>query len=845
MPCWSRSRIRPSASYHQWLTPATYAAQFGMSAADLESAQAWLQAQGFTIVSVAQSRNAIQFSGTVAQVNAAFHTEMHQYQINGVTRLANSTVLTLPAALAGAVAGIRNVAQFRPHPMHTAVHKAAASPEFTSSLSGDHYLAPSDITTIYDIKALYNAGYTGTGESLAITGESAIATTDLDAFRTASGLAIKEPTQILVPGTGKSTVSSEDEVESDIDLEWSGAIAENATIYFVYAGASGSVFDAMQYAIDNDTAPIISISYGECEADAGSDPKTLEPLFKQANAQGQTVLASSGDEGATGCDYSTNASQVITSAQYGLAVSYPASSAYVTAMGGSQLNEGSGSYWNTTNDSGGGSALSYIPETAWNDTTASIAAGGGLSGTGGGKSILFGKPSWQVATNVPNDSFRDVPDISLDAAVYHDSLLYCNAGSCTNGFRDAGNYLTAGGGTSFDAPIFAGVLALIHQKTSSTGSGNINPTLYSLYGTAASAFHDITTGNNEEPCTSGSTDCPTGTTEIGYSAGPGYDLVTGLGSIDAYNLATVFPTSTVTTGSLISTTTTLASSPTSPTTGTTVTFTATVSAASGTVTPAGTVQFAVNGTNVGSAVTLSSGAASYATSFATTGTDTITATYSGDATYATSTSSLAVTVVSSSSSSGTFTLAATNVSVAAGATGTSTLTVTPVSGYKGTVDLTYSTPSTFTGCLAASNAAPTVSTATTVTITAYTSSTNCVSTATRHILAKSASTAAANTGSDGPLRRSREYPVEAALVLAGLGLLGRKRKAWPLTVVLVLGGLGTLTVLSGCGSKSTSTTSTNTSTATAAAGTYTITLIGTDSSNSSLTASTTFSLVVQ
>jgi subtilase family serine protease len=824
-----------SPLYHKWLTPAQFGAQFGMSSNDIATAEAWLQAQGFTVLDVANGRNAIHFSGTVAQVDSAFHTEMHRYLVNGTTHLANSTELTLPSGLAGAVAGVHGIAQFRPHPLHTAVRHFsadAAKPQLTSS-SGNNYLAPSDTATIYDIKALYNAGYTGTGASLAIVGQSAIQTSDIDTFRSASNLPAKDPVLTLVPGTGVSTLeeTSGDEDESDIDLEWSGAIAQNATVNFVYVGNSTSagVFDALAYAIDQDLAPIVSISYGECEPEAGSDPATLEPIFMQANAQGQTLVASAGDSGATGCDNG------VTSATLGLAVSYPASSAYFTAMGGTEYNEGSASYWNSTNDAGGGSAIFYIPEEAWNETAASNALNppNGLSSGGGGKSILFGKPTWQVATNVPADGVRDVPDISLDAASIHDGYIFCSNGSCTGAFTHA----SVAGGTSFDAPIFSGILALINEKNNSTGAGNINGALYSLYSTAPTAFHDISVGNNEQPCSSGSIDCPAGTTEIGYATGAGYDLATGLGSIDAYNLAQVFPASVSTgSGSPIATATTLTASNPTPIAGQGVSFTAGVSAESGTVAPTGTVNFVVDG---GAAITatLSNGTATLPSTTFAAGTHTVVATYVGDSTYATSSSTLTITVAAAAT--GSFSMTATNVTVASGSAADTTVTITGTGGYTGEIGFQYSvSPTSFTGCLFANETGVGTNGVVATQIEVDTLASDCTSSGVRHnmlkrITPKTGSVASAATPAK-PVGSTPEYPIAAAAVLAGLALLGRKRKAWPVAVLLVIGGLGTL---SGCGGSS------GTPITTSPSSTYTITLTGTDTNN--LSTSTTFTVTVQ
>ena len=437
-----------------------------------------------------------------------------------------------------------------PSPRNTGVRKIPTSPEFTSSISGNHYLVPEDFATIYDMTALYRAGFDGTGEKIAVVGDSDITMSNIEAFRSLSGLPVNDPTKVLVPNSGTATVpSTGEQVEAYLDLEWSGAVAKNASIVYVYVGNNPnySVWDALQYAIDNNVAPVITTSFGYCEAGLGqTNVMAIQGWAQQANSQGQTVSAASGDAGAADCDGSQ-----VQSATQGLAVDVPAAIPEVTGVGGSEFTGDASStstttYWNGTNDSFYGSALSYIPEEVWNDTSESIANQGGLAAGGGGASIYFSKPRWQTGTGVPNDGHRDVPDVSLNASPFHDSYLICDgtdsAGNqgCTNGFRDSQNYLDTVGGTSVGAPTFAGILALINEATGSKGLGNVNSTLYSLAASAASSFHDITTGDNKVPCVKGSTNCPRGGT-IGYSAGTGYDQASGLGSVEVFNLATSWP----------------------------------------------------------------------------------------------------------------------------------------------------------------------------------------------------------------------------------------------------------------------------------------------------------------
>src|SRR3984885_6413957 len=587
-----------SSSYHQWLTAAQFGQQFGMSQQDLDQVTAWLQSQGFTINAVAGSHTAIRFSGTAGMAEQAFHTQTHNYKVNGQTHFANATQISLPSAFASTVSRVGGLPDFKPQPRFVrpaGTKTDSAQPHFTSGISGDHFLAPGDFAVIYNVNPLYSAGYTGSGQTIGIMGQTDIVVADITDFRSAAGLPANNPTVFLIPGSADPGIgdASGDINEADLDLEWSGGVAKNASIVFVN---STDVMDSMQYAIENKInglqIPILSISYGGCEPSwTSADLSSMEASFQQANAQGQTVFAAAGDNGAADCDEQTNQAPIISATQ-GLQVDYPASSAYVTGMGGSEFtgdgtaaspSTGADQYWSAIGSNDVlTSALSYIPEMAWNDTAFEIENGGGLSAGGGGKSLLWAKPSWQAGvTGIPSDGARDVPDLSLNASPDHDPYLVCTqiildsdptgsdyTSSCTSGFRisDPGysddQGLVAYGGTSADDPSLAGLLPLIEQQLGvPAGLGNVNPTLYSLAAnstTYASAFHDITTGNNIVPCTAGSTDCPSNG-EMGYSAETGYDQATGLGSVNAFNLATAFTSVALKGG----TTTTVAVSPSS------------------------------------------------------------------------------------------------------------------------------------------------------------------------------------------------------------------------------------------------------------------------------------------
>jgi subtilase family serine protease len=507
-----------SADYHNWLTPDQFAARFGASLGDIAQITAWLEGQGFVVQGVAPSRNWITFSGSAGLARRSFGAEIHRYQVNGEPHFATAGEPTAPAAFAGLVAGIRGLDDFLPRAPRP------LRPAYTAA-SGNHYLVPEDAQTIYDLKSLYQAGYDGSGQKLVVAGQSAIELTDVQTFRSMFGLPKNDPKVVPVPGIPDPGVVKGDVVEADLDVEWAGAIAKSASLIFVY---SRDAFDAVQYAVAQNLAPVVSLSYGTCETGTPFTAGVLRLIAQQANAQGITWIASSGDSGAFGCESSTAATAV-----KGTAASLPASIPEVTGVGGTSFNEGTGTYWNKSNDAIFGSALSYIPETSWNDT----AAANPLEASGGGPSAIYAKPSWQTGTGVPNDGARDVPDVAMAAGVHHDGAIVCTGGSCANGLSSTP---TVVGGTSLSTQMFAGIAALVNHYQVGTGAAkaglaNMNPTLYAMAGKYLDAFHDVVSGNNVEPCRAGTHGCTTGS--FGYQAGAGYDLVTGLGSVDANTLA--------------------------------------------------------------------------------------------------------------------------------------------------------------------------------------------------------------------------------------------------------------------------------------------------------------------
>lgn len=495
-----------SALFHQWLTPEDFGRQFGLSDHDLHQVLHWLQDQGFAIESIAGGGQQIVFSGTAGQVENAFRTELHEYRIIGVVHHANAGDIEIPAALAPVISGIVSLHDFHSRPMHTRI--AAATPEYTAG-GGVHYVAPGDFATIYDLWPLYGSSTTGSGQSIAVVARSNLNLSDVQGFRTNFGLPPNTPT-VIVNGTDPGVLSSGEQGEVTLDAEWAGAVAQSAKVQVVVS-ASTQTTDGVdlsaQYIINHNLAPIVSVSFGGCESQMGaSENQFWNSLWQQAAAQGMSVFVASGDAGAAECDDPSSTTGTVKD------VNGLCSSPYSTCVGGTQFNDTAtpGAYWLSSNSTTRGSATGYIPETAWNESAS--AGGTGLWATGGGASQRYSKPSWQSGPGVPGDGRRDVPDVSLASASHDGYLFYLNGQ----------NYSASG--TSVATPSFAGLMALIDGRQGGR-QGNANPSLYTLAANQANGgsavFHDITSGNNTVP----------GVT--GYTAGHGYDLITGLGSVDA------------------------------------------------------------------------------------------------------------------------------------------------------------------------------------------------------------------------------------------------------------------------------------------------------------------------
>ncbi|MBS1821152.1 MAG: Ig-like domain repeat protein [Acidobacteria bacterium] len=830
-----------SAQYHKWLTPQQYGARFGISTADMDKVKGWLQGKGLTITSVSPSMNYVTVSGSVGQAESAFKTQIHAFSENGEKHIANVSDPELPAAIAKIVAGVRGLNDFklRGH--------AVVRPMITSPVTGNHYLAPGDFFTIYDVAPLLSQSINGSGISIAVVGRTDISLTDVATFRSLSGLPTNPPQIVQATGYRAGTRSSGDLLESTLDVEWSGAVAPNATIKFVTVGNSSTtdVDDALTYAVSNNVAPIISISYGNCESLWGqASINTLNLTLQQANAQGITVVAASGDSGATDCDSGGLASQ-------GLAVDFPSSSPFVTGAGGTMFSGDVGNasqYWNSSNASNGsntyaGSAKSYIPESPWNETgsTTGLTAGGA---GGGGASAFFPKPSWQTGIGVPNDASRDTPDISLTAAASHVPYIVCAQSSCVNGYTNASGVYNVVGGTSAAAPSFAGMLALLEQKLGKGGLGNINPTLYGILNSTYynNVFHDITQGNNSVPCIQGTPNCAQGL-PIGFTAAQGYDQATGLGSLDATALlqywSQVTPAGVVAT-TQSSTTTITTTNATCGLTSSSYAFNVSVaSAGSSTATPTGTVQLYVDNSKVGSPVSLSSGTATLTldTTQLSSGAHNINAVYSGDATFSGSKGALQantsntgivtpIDVVSTSSPDFSITPCVATTSVATGSTASAvTLTITPTAGFTGSVNL-----------IANVDTGTALGTSFSVKPVTITSSSGAVTT--QFVLTATVPTTSASVQAPGPRGRKPQgtapwYAAGSGITLAGFLLIAVPRRRWVGTLfAMVLSAI--IITSSGCGSGSSSSSSSGSSgggsgptTKPAAQGTYNVTITAT------------------
>jgi subtilase family serine protease len=595
-----------SPRYHRWLTPEQFGERFGPSDADLQIIDSWLTSQGLQVNSNSNGRTLIDFSGNAGLIRSAFRTEIHRFVVNGEEHWANTNDPEIPAALRAVVGGVVGLNNFYLKPMHRVAGifsrsktTGSVKPLFTFSgglcsvfgLPTCYAVGPYDFAAIYNVLPLWNAGIDGTGQTIAVVGKSNINIQDIRDFRALFGIPVSDPVVIIPPGDSDPGLTA-DETEAVLDIEWSGAVAKNATIKFVTAASSatdGAILSA-SYVVNTNVAPIMSVSFGECEFGLGASGNHLfSTLWQQAAAQGMTVVVASGDSGSAGCD--DDNAQPPAPAVFGLEVSGVSSTPFNVAVGGTDFDDFSNApnYWNASNSSTTqSSAKSYIPEIPWNqsctnprfgsapesacnsaqllDRVVTIGGGGGASrctsSIGADPSTCSGgypKPSWQAGVGVPNDGKRDVPDVSLFASDGFNASFYivCEADLTSGNSCNLNSPFTdfiGVGGTSAASPAFAGIMALVNQGAGSA-QGNANPVLYSLaaqqsqsacnssLGPSGSCiFNDVTSGTNAMPCLNPSPNCNvSNSTDLygilsGFNSTAGYDLATGLGSINARNL---------------------------------------------------------------------------------------------------------------------------------------------------------------------------------------------------------------------------------------------------------------------------------------------------------------------
>jgi subtilase family serine protease len=505
-----------SPNYHKWLTPAEFGLRFGPTDQDIADATDWLRRSGFKIDEVGSGRMWINFSGDVQKVERAFQTNIRQFEVNGKMHHANATDPTIPRGLSGLVQGVVSMNDFEKH-RNSTVHQLP--PDFNAA-GGQHFLAPGDAAIIYNVFPLYNQApaIDGSGQSIAIVGRTGINLADVQYFRSFFGLPPKDPI-FIHNGADPGNLGGNEETEADLDVEWAGALAKNATVNFVISKSTlttDGVDLSAQYIVNNNVAPVMSTSFGACEqALPAAENAFWNTLWSQAAAQGITAFVSAGDSGAAGCD-NPNAAAGTQQAVNGLA-----STPFNIAVGGTEFNEGNGNFWNASNSPvDQSSALGYIPESVWNES-GNVAGGFGLLATGGGPSSLYSKPVWQTGVGVPGDTHRDIPDVSLSGAT-HDGYLI------VQGHTAANSGLAAVGGTSASSPTFASIMALVVQKTGAA-QGNANPVFYSMAanqfsGGGIGIYHDVTIGDNGVPGVPG------------FASNVGYDMSSGWGSPDVSNL---------------------------------------------------------------------------------------------------------------------------------------------------------------------------------------------------------------------------------------------------------------------------------------------------------------------
>jgi|HubBroStandDraft_3_1064219.scaffolds.fasta_scaffold07338_1 hypothetical protein len=658
-----------SPDYHKWLTPEQYGKQFGPTDSDMQTIVLWLQSQGFQVGST-KGRTVLEFSGNAGQVQEALHTTIHKYIVNGEEHWANANDPSIPTALTPAVAGVLTLHNFIKKPaIHFTGEKILAKlvpgkkPQVSfpaqNGQPATNTLGPQDYATIYNINPVYKSNIDGTGLEIGVVGRSDLYPgQDVQDFRNvmpaANGAGGAVNFGQRPNGEDPGDLGGDEEAEATLDSTWPTAIAPGAFVYLTVSATTNTTdgADLSEAAIiESNGYDVMTESFNTCELYA-TDAQLAgqSAMAEQAAAQGITYFVSTGDNGAEGCDDPSTAP-----ATNPISVNYLASTAFNVAVGGTMFNENGdpSKYW-TSAAPFSETAISYIPEDVWNESgltnglwsSSGGASAGNIGGGLGGTTAGVPKPSWQYGVEgIPQDGVRDLPDVSLTAAS-HDPYLLCLEASCEpNAQGEIFVYLVSG--TSASAPSFAGIMALVGQSTAGTNGftrqGLANYVLYRLAATQSSyplqcngsntaalppsgcIFNDVTTGNNVVP----------GETGTDYQAGAGYDMTTGLGSVNVSNLVNNWGNVT------FNPTTTTLNLPTAETThGSPIPFSVTVTPNSGTGIPTGDVSMLIydahDGEQNGSVGlwALSGGSISTSISALPGGSYQVAARYAGDETYA-------------------------------------------------------------------------------------------------------------------------------------------------------------------------------------------------------------------
>ncbi|HVB75283.1 MAG TPA: protease pro-enzyme activation domain-containing protein [Ktedonobacteraceae bacterium] len=500
--------------YHHYLHPSEFAAQYGPTAQDVQQVADYLRAQGFTVTRANAGQQIIDFSGTAAQAQQAFAVQLHTYRArNGRVFYANSSAPRVPLALRSLILninGLSNAVVYTHPPLPTktiTTSGAAKSPRTPSCpVTGSNYYTPAQLATAYNYTGAYNAGLHGEGQSIALFELDSYTPSDISNFEACfdPNTPTRINTEMIDGGPGPQGAGG---LEVELDMEVVLGMLHNLTNLFVYEAPNNDTgYNDEWVQILADDIPVVSTSWGTCEAGvSGSDITAEEQFFIQASAQGQSLLAASGDSGAFDCGDGT------------LAVDDPASNPYMTGVGGTHL---------TINSNNG----TYNNEVVWSDPSATPTP----EGSGGGISMLWGMPSYQQgpgvissnSSNTPCNAAsgqycREVPDISLNADPAVGYVVYCTitAAFCTS---TSSSFYTVGG-TSAAAPMWAAIIALTDQYALQQGGNNLgflNPLLYTLLNSSTlygRAFHDVTSGTN-----------------LNYPATTGYDMASGIGTANAY-----------------------------------------------------------------------------------------------------------------------------------------------------------------------------------------------------------------------------------------------------------------------------------------------------------------------